>query len=319
MSDDVRAACVIGWPVDHSRSPLIHNYWIKQLGLKAEYWREPVRPEDFTAFVRGLHDKGYVGANVTIPHKEEAMTLAEPDEHARAVGAANTLWYDGDTLRATNTDVEGFCDSLNAQCPRWNSGLDTAMVLGAGGAARAVIVALQRQGVEQIRVVNRTASKIEALKKTFGGSIRPTRWEEVNGLLANADILVNTTSLGMTGQPPLELNMKALQPSTVVTDVVYSPLETPLLKAARAEGLRTADGLGMLLYQAVRGFSLWFGVRPEVTPELRALVAADLGGAPTKAPVAAPEKAERKTQVAKQTDRETQGQKRKGISARQKG
>lgn len=270
------AACVIGYPADHSRSPLIHNYWIEQLGLDAEYRRESVSPEEFPDFIAHLAGHGYVGANVTIPHKETVMKLATPDAHAEALGAANTLWFEGKTLRATNTDVEGFLDSLDAQVPRWDSGLDNAMVLGAGGAARAIVAALKARHVREIRVANRTFGRAEALREKFGSSVLPTEWNEVNGILASADLVVNTTSLGMVGQPPLELKMRALKPSTVIADIVYAPLETQLLKGARDRGLRTADGLGMLLHQAVRGFFLWFGVKPQVTPELRALVVADL-------------------------------------------
>ena len=271
-----RAACVIGYPAEHSRSPLIHNYWIQQLGLNAEYRRESVSPEDFPDFIAHLADHGYVGANVTIPHKEAVMKLARPDADAEALGAANTLWFEGKTLRATNTDVEGFLDSLDAQVPRWDSGLDNAMVLGAGGAARAIVAGLKARHVREIRVANRTFGRAEAPREKFGSSVLPTEWNEVNGILASADLVVNTTSLGMVGQPPLELKMRALKPSTVIADIVYAPLETQLLKGARERGLRTADGLGMLLHQAVRGFFLWFGVKPQVTPELRAFVVTDL-------------------------------------------
>jgi shikimate dehydrogenase len=276
MSDKPRAACVIGWPAGHSRSPLIHNYWIKQHGIEGEYRREAVPPEAFEDFVRDLASKGYVGANVTLPHKEAALALSEPDDRAEAVGAANTLWLDGKTLHATNTDVEGFVENLNASCRSWDRGLDSALVLGAGGAARAVVYALVQRGVERIHVANRTLARAEEFRERFGKSINPVRWEEASGLLGVADLLVNTTSLGMTGQGDIELPLDHLQPSAVVADIVYTPLETKLLAAARERGLRTADGLGMLLHQAVRGFELWFGVRPEVTPELRALVEADL-------------------------------------------
>jgi shikimate dehydrogenase len=276
MNEGFRAACVIGWPAGHSRSPLIHNYWIKQHGVTAEYRREAVPPEKFAEFLASWGERGYVGANVTLPHKEAALKLSQPDDRAEAVGAANTLWLEGGVLRSTNTDVEGFVENLDAATPGWDAGLASAIVLGAGGAGRAIVFALLERGAERIYVANRTYEKAEAFRARFGNRVRPVRWEEVNGLLAGAQLLANATSLGMSGQPELDINVSDLLPSAVVTDVVYVPMETPLLAAARKCGLRTADGLGMLLHQAVRGFSLWFGVRPEVTAELRALVEADL-------------------------------------------
>jgi shikimate dehydrogenase len=275
MSKGPKAVCVIAWPAGHSRSPLIHNYWIKQHKLDAEYRREAVPPDKFDAFVEDLRGNGYVGANITVPHKEAALAASEPDDRARAVGAANTLWYDDDTLRSTNTDVEGFLANLDVAAPGWDRGLETAVVLGAGGGARAVVFALLQREVGRVYVINRTRERAQALKKKFGGRVHLAGWNETTGLLGGAGILVNTTTLGMVGQPPLEINLRC-PASLVVADLVYAPLETGLLAAARARGLRTADGLGMLLHQAVRGFQLWFGVRPEVTPELRAMVEADL-------------------------------------------
>jgi len=275
MSKEHKAVCVIAWPAGHSRSPLIHNYWIKQHKLNAEYRREAVPPEKFADFVTNLRANGYVGANISVPHKEVALTLTEPDDRARAVGAANALWYDDDRLRSTNTDVEGFLANLDAATPGWDRGLSTAVVLGAGGGARAVIFALLAREVGRVYVINRTAERAKALQKKFGNRLQVAGWDETTGLLGGAGLLVNTTTLGMVGQPPLELNLRC-PPSLVVADLVYDPLVTGLLAGARARGLRTADGLGMLLHQAVRGFQLWFGVRPEVTAELRALVEADL-------------------------------------------
>jgi len=282
MSEDRKAACVIAWPAAHSRSPLIHNYWIKQHGLDAEYRREAVPPEQFAEFVGHLRANGYAGANVTVPHKEPALALSTPDERARAVGAANTLWYEGETLRSTNTDVEGFLANLDAATSGWDRGLESAVVLGAGGGARAVTYALLAREVERVYVINRTAGRAEAVQKQFGARVHVAGWDEITGLLGGAGILVNTTTLGMVGQPPLEINLRC-PASLVVADLVYDPLETALLKAARERGLRVADGLGRLLHQAVRGFELWFGVKPEVTPELRALVEADLGVSPRPA------------------------------------
>lgn len=270
-----RKACVIGWPIGHSRSPLIHNYWIRQHGLDAEYSAEAVPPEQLKKFVAGLRAGGYAGANVTVPHKEAVLALAAGDERALAIGAANTLWFSGATLRATNTDVEGFLDNLDAATPGWDKGLSSAVVLGAGGAARAVVFALTQRDVERIYVVNRTAQRAEALGAKFGNRVRAATWDETTGLLGGAGLLVNTTTLGMAGEPPLAVNLRC-PPSLVVNDIVYNPLETGLLKAARERGLRVADGLGMLLHQAVGGFERWFGVRPKVTAELRALVEADL-------------------------------------------
>ena len=276
MNASRKAVCIIAWPAGHSRSPLIHNYWIKQHGLDAEYRREAVPPDKFAEFVTHLREHGYIGANVTLPHKLAALALSEPDERARAVGAANCLWYDDGRLRSTNTDVEGFLANLDAATPGWDRGLESAVVLGAGGGARAVVFALLAREVARIYVINRTRARADALRKQFGARVHIAGWDEITGLLGGAGLLVNTTTLGMVGQPPLEINLRC-PPSLVVADLVYDPLETALLQAARTRGLRTADGLGMLLHQAVRGFELWFGIRPEVTAELRALVEADLG------------------------------------------
>jgi shikimate dehydrogenase len=271
-----RAACVIGWPVEHSRSPLIHNYWLKRHGIAGEYRREPVRKEEFAAFIGTLAARGYVGANVTVPHKEAAFALSQPDERARAVGAVNTIWLDGGVLRSTNTDVEGFLDNLDVCAPRWDRDAAKALVLGAGGAARAVLYGLLSRGVERIVVANRTTSRAEALQKAFGARVQVADWTRLEAELADTALLVNTTTLGMHGQPALALDLARLGRHATVADIVYVPVATPLLAAAKARGLATADGLGMLLHQAVRGFSLWFGKIPEVTGELRALVEADL-------------------------------------------
>jgi len=276
MIEGFRAACVIGWPAGHSRSPLIHNYWIKQHGIIGEYRREAVPPDRFAEFVSSLPNQGYVGASVTLPHKEAALALSVPDERAKAVGAANTLWLEGGALRSTNTDVEGFLANLDSSVPGWDHELKSALVLGAGGGARAIVFALLERGVGAVYVANRTFERANALRERFGKNVHPVRWEEMTGRFAELGLLVNTTSLGMIGQPPLQLELHALPASAVVADLVYVPLQTPLLASAREHGLRVADGLGMLLHQAVRGFSLWFGVRPDVTPELRALVEADL-------------------------------------------
>jgi shikimate dehydrogenase len=270
-----RAACLIGWPAAHSRSPLIHHYWLRMLGIEGGYNIEAVPPEGLAEFVLNLSTHGFVGANVTIPHKERALALSAPDDRARAVGAANTLWYDGDQLRSTNTDVEGFINNLDASAPGWDRATE-ALVLGAGGAARAVVFGLVERGIARVHLVNRTMERARALAQQFGPSVEPATWDVIGELLPRAGLLVNTTSLGMHGQPPLDIDVGLLPQSAVVADLVYVPLQTRLLGAAQARGLKTADGLGMLLHQAVRGFELWFGQRPRVTPELRALVEADL-------------------------------------------
>jgi shikimate dehydrogenase len=269
------AACLIGWPAAHSRSPLIHRYWLRTLGIAGGYSIEAVPPEEFASFIAGLARRGFVGANVTIPHKEHALRLAEPDARARAIGAANTLWFEGDRLLATNTDVEGFVANLDACAPGWDK-VEEAMVLGAGGAARAVGFGLLERGIARVHVANRTAARAEALARQFGARVAAVPWGGVAALLPRTALVVNTTSLGMHGQPPLELAIDRLPDGATVADLVYVPLETPLLVAARARGLNAADGLGMLLHQAVRGFELWFGQRPQVTAELRALIEADL-------------------------------------------
>jgi shikimate dehydrogenase len=275
-SKDSKAACVIGWPVEHSRSPLIHGYWIRQLGLDAAYRREAVPPERFADFVAHLADRGYGGANVTVPHKEAALELSKPDALAQAVGAANTLWLADGVLRATNTDVEGFVASLDAGAPGWAAQVESAVVLGAGGAARAIVFGLMERGVRRVHVVNRSFDRATALQRRFGERVVPSRWDQRNDLLADGRLLVNTTTLGMAGQPPLEIDLTRLAAAAVVADIVYAPLVTPLLAAARARGLRTVDGLGMLLHQAVGAFARFFGVRPQVTQALRTLVEADL-------------------------------------------
>jgi len=271
-----RAACLIGWPAAHSRSPLIHHYWLRTLRLEGGYNIEAIPPEGFAEFVLHLKAHGFIGANVTLPHKERALALTRPDERARAVGAANTLWYEGDELCSTNTDIEGFIHNLDACAPGWDAATNDALVLGAGGASRAVVFGLIERGVSRVYLANRTPERARALADQFGARVHPVSWQATGELLPRVDLLVNTTSLGMHGQPALDIDVGKLPAHAVVADLVYVPLVTPLLASARARGLKTADGLGMLLHQAVRGFELWFGRRPAVTPELRALIEADL-------------------------------------------
>jgi shikimate dehydrogenase len=276
----MRRACVIGWPVEHSRSPLIHRYWLGQYGIDGAYEKEAVKPEDLARFLRSLEGLGYLGANVTLPHKEAALRLAAvADEAARAIGAANTLWLDqGRRLNASNTDAYGFVTNLNDEAPDWNKGRRPLTVLGAGGAARAILHGLLAKGATRILLANRTMGRAEDLAGAFGQAVTVVDWRERDRALSSCGLLVNATSLGMTGKDPLDLDLAALPVDAVVADIVYSPLETELLAAARARGNRTVDGLGMLLHQAVPGFERWFGVRPAVTPGLRAHVAASLGG-----------------------------------------
>jgi shikimate dehydrogenase len=269
------AACLIGWPAAHSRSPLIHRYWLRTLGIEGGYVIEAVPPDEFKGFVLRLSLRGFVGANVTIPHKEQALALSKPDARAKAVGAANTLWFKDGELCSTNTDVEGFINNLDASAPGWDKA-EEALVLGAGGASRAVVFGLIERGIKTVHLVNRTIERAQALAAQFGASVQPVGWDKVPELLPRAGLLVNTTSLGQHGQPPLEVDIGRLPDGAVVTDLVYVPLQTELLAAAQKRGLKTADGLGMLLHQAVRGFELWFGRRPQVTAELRSLVEADL-------------------------------------------
>jgi shikimate dehydrogenase len=276
MINGLRKACVIGWPAGHSRSPLIHNYWLKQHGLVGEYDKQAVAPEDFPAFIEGLAARGYAGANITIPHKETVMRLSHPDARAKAVGAANTLWYQNGELHSTNTDVEGFLANLDDVASHWTRGHEHALVLGAGGGAHAVVFGLISRGVTRIRVANRHRERAEALREKFGPVIEPVDWDRVEAELPTTEVLVNATSLGMKGMPDLTLDISRLPASAIVVDLVYAPLVTTLLGAAKARKLVTGDGLGMLLHQAVRGFSLWFGVTPHVTHELRAMIEADL-------------------------------------------
>lgn len=275
----VRRACVIGYPVKHSRSPKIHGYWLDKYGLSGAYGLAEIAPEDIGDFLSRLADHGFVGANVTVPYKEKAFqSCARRTPVAEALGAVNTLWIENGKLHGDNTDVAGFLGALDAEAPNWDSGLKTAVVLGAGGAARAILHGLKMRGAGAIRLVNRSRNRAEDLAAHFGG-FEIVDWDNRSQALVGADLLVNTTSLGMKGQPPLDIDLAPLPAHAVVDDIVYIPLETPLLTQARARGLRTVGGLGMLLHQAVPGFERWFGVKPEVTAELRAMIEADVRSA----------------------------------------
>ena len=273
-------AFVVGHPIAHSRSPLIHGHWLAEHGLAGSYDRVEVPPKDFSRFLRGLPGAGFAGGNVTIPHKEAALDLVdERSPTAERIGAVNTLVVGADgRLLGDNTDAHGFVAHCDATLgPAWierHGG--TALVLGAGGAARAVAVGLLDRGFERILVANRTGARAEALRALDPARVEAVGWAAVSARLREATFLVNTTALGMAGQPSLDLDLAGLPASAAVADIVYVPMATPLLAAARARGLPTVDGLGMLLHQAVPGFARWFGVVPAVTPTLRSLVAADI-------------------------------------------
>lgn len=272
-----RRACVIGWPVAHSRSPMIHGFWLAQHGIDGSYERSAVAPDQFEGFVHGLAEHGFAGGNVTLPHKEKAFELcAAVSETASRLAAVNTIWLEEGCLHGDNTDGEGFLGALDQDAPGWDASKGAAVVLGAGGAARAIVDALSIRGVEQIVVVNRTRARAEAVAARAGGRVEAADWDARADALDGATLLVNTTSLGMVGQPPLDIDLTALPLTSVVCDIVYVPLETELRREAAARGLRTVSGVGMLLHQAVPGFRRWFGTTPRVTPELRRLVEADI-------------------------------------------
>lgn len=270
-------ACVIGWPISHSRSPLIHGYWLKKHGIDGSYTRQPVEPEALDEFLNSLAANGYAGCNVTIPHKENVYRLVTPaDDSTERLGAVNTVYVKDSKILGTNTDGEGFINSLRQSAPGLSLSNSCAVVLGAGGASLAVVNAILEQGAAEVVVANRTIEKAELLRKRFGSRVTPVAWDHAEARLSECSLLVNTTSLGMKGQPELEIDLSRLHPSAVVSDIVYIPLRTKLLEDAARRGNTVVEGLGMLLHQAVRGFSLWFGVTPEVTPELHALVARDI-------------------------------------------
>ena len=271
LSGRSRIAGVMGWPVAHSRSPRLHGYWLRTHGIDGVYIPLPVRPEQFATALRALPMLGFAGVNVTVPHKEVALAAVDrSDPAARRIGAVNTIAVAADgTLDGRNSDGFGFSENLRAGVPGWSARSGPAVILGAGGAARAVAVALLDGGVPEIRIVNRTIERAERMSEDIGGPFRVYGWADQAAALDDAALLVNTTTLGMSGQPLLELTLDRLPPTAVVNDIVYTPLETALLTAAKARGNRIVDGLGMLLHQARPGFAAWFGVEPEVTPELR--------------------------------------------------
>lgn len=276
-------ACVIGWPIEHSRSPLIHGYWLRQYGIAGSYEKIAVAPDELGAFIRDLRENGYAGCNVTVPHKETVREYIDYiDPVATAIGAVNTIWLDNGQICGTNTDIIGAMAYLDAQAPGWRTRCHHIAVVGAGGAARGVVYGLlQATGDARVAVANRTPERAEALiadlaQLSPGRSMAAVSLPDLADQLETVDLLINTSTAGMAGVAPLDLPLTALPKTAIVYDIVYKPLETPLLAAARAQGLHAIDGLGMLLHQAVPGFERWFGVRPEVTAELWSLIAADI-------------------------------------------
>ena len=278
IDGETRLAGLLGWPVGHSRSPRLHNYWLEHYGINGAYLPLPVRAEHFAEAVRGLARAGFAGANVTVPHKEAAFALCDrADASAKKAGAANTLVFSAaGEISSSNTDSFGFIEALRAGAPRFDAKKGPAVILGAGGSARAVVLALVDAKSPEIHLVNRTAERADRVAIELGGPIKRVAWAEGARSLDGAALVVNTTMLGMKGQPPLELDLKRLPADAVVNDIVYTPLETALLRAARKRGNIAVDGLGMLLHQARGGFKAWFGRDPEVTEALRRHVAADL-------------------------------------------
>ncbi len=273
----MKKVCVIGWPIRHSRSPLIHNYWIQKYGLNSVYEKLAVEPEKAAAFISSIPHSDYIGCNVTIPHKELAFkSVKSLDSNAKRLGAVNTVYISNGVLSGTNTDGEGFLTNLKTQYPDFVVANSKVLIIGAGGAAKAIIGALCDGGAAKIGIRNRTIGKTRDLMMQFGAALYPVENGYLGASLADCDLLINTTSLGMENQPALELDMSRLNLRAIVADIVYTPMMTPLLEQAQARGNPTLGGLGMLLHQAVRGFELWFGVRPEVTRELHDLVAADV-------------------------------------------
>lgn len=275
-----RVAGVMGWPVAHSRSPLLHNFWLDRYGIDGAYVPFAVRSGEVARALRALPDLGVAGVNVTVPHKEAAFAAVDArDAAARRIGAVNTVFVDdGGALRGSNTDAFGFLEALRTRSPGWTAAAGPAVVLGAGGAARAVLAALAEAGAPEVRLVNRTRARAESLAGAFGAPVAVVGWGERESALAGAALLVNTTMLGMAGAPPLDLRLDDLPASALVNDIVYVPLETALLAAARARGCVAVDGLEMLLHQARPGFAGWFGREPEVDDALRQRLRADLAG-----------------------------------------
>ncbi len=273
---DFKKAFVIGHPITHSRSPLIHNHWIKAHGLAGLYEAIDVEPGTLAEFLKHVRSGKFAGGNITVPLKEEAFVAVDRlTETAKSIGAVNTVYMAGGTLWGDNTDAYGFSANLSDKAPEWKSS-QTALIIGAGGAARAAIQSLLDAGIAKIIVLNRTISRAEELAREFGSAISAASLNSFTQTAPEADLIINTSSIGMAGKAQHDFDFSAAKPTTVVTDIVYVPLETGFLKSAHVANLKTVDGLGMLLHQAVPGFERWFGVRPDVTTELRAMIEADL-------------------------------------------
>jgi shikimate dehydrogenase len=267
-------AGVMGWPIMHSRSPMLHNYWFGQHGLAGTYVPLAIRPEGLAAALRALHPLGFAGCNLTIPHKQEAMKIVdEVDALAKAIGAISCVVVRPDgSLFGTNNDCFGFINNLRQEQPGWRADAGPVAVIGAGGGSRAVCFGLAQEGAKEIRLVNRTLARAKGIAEAFGGPIKALPWEERHAALDGVALVVNATSCGMVGQPALDLGLDKLPQSALAADIIYIPLETPFLAAARQRGNRTVNGLGMLLNQGRPAWKAWFGIEPEVTPELRAMV-----------------------------------------------
>jgi shikimate dehydrogenase len=275
----MKRACVIGWPIAHSRSPLIHGFWLRQYGVDGTYSKEAVRTEDIASFLSSLRARGFEGCNVTVPHKEAAFSAAvKRQPSAIVVGAANTLWFENDELTCANTDTYGFMANLANRAPDWRNNTGPIVVLGAGGSGRAVVHGFLEDGRTDIRVFNRSLERGEELAKHFGARVTACPWALRQDHVPEAAVIVNATTLGMNGAGSPGIDFSRARKGAVAADLVYVPLATEFLKSAGARDLVAVDGLGMLLHQAVPGFEKWFGVRPDVTPELYDLVAKDIGG-----------------------------------------
>ena len=276
----MKHACVVGWPIKHSRSPLIHGHWLKKYNIDGDYTTAPVEPQDLSEFLSTLQQRGYVGCNVTVPHKEAAFAVVKiKHASATAIGAANTIWLENGKLACANTDTYGFMTNLSQTAPEWQQHSGPIIVLGAGGSARAVVYGFLQANRRDIRIFNRTIDRAHELVEHFGASVSAHPWEARNDQTENAAVIVNTTTLGMNGMGDLGMDFASVDQPCVAVDLVYVPMQTQFLQAAQAHGLKTVGGLGMLLHQAVPGFEKWFGVRPEVTDDLVRLITRDIESA----------------------------------------
>ena len=274
--EKIPLVAVLGSPVAHSKSPLLHGFWLKQFGIQGHYVPIDVMAADLEQVLQTLPKMGFVGANVTLPHKEKILSIADQiSDRAALIGAANTLVFQPDgKIYADNTDGYGFIENIRQHAPDWQAKDGPALVLGAGGAARAIVSALLEAGAPEVRISNRTRARADQIKSDFGGRVGVVDWVKAGAEIEYAHTLINTTSLGMTGKSALTVSLDKLNPETLVTDIVYSPLETELLKAARSKGCRVVDGLGMLIHQAVPGFQRWFGQKPVVDQAIRDILLA---------------------------------------------